>query len=109
MSGRVRDGARTVWLATTFNDEYVRMRGWQRAAREFEHRKEFVAGGMAGYATSEYKKAAEKVGDLDADWNEVEDQVLYRSNSWNILNEPLKQLPQVRPFRPPPAVFVSLS
>ncbi|KAI1785736.1 HlyB/MsbA family ABC transporter [Ganoderma leucocontextum] len=84
-----------VWLATTFNQDYLRMRGWLSAARDLGHRQEFVAGGLAGYATAEFKKAAESLGDLDADWNEVEGQVLYQSSNWNILQEPLKQLPQI--------------
>ncbi|PIL27886.1 ATP-binding cassette transporter [Ganoderma sinense ZZ0214-1] len=84
-----------VWLATTLNQEYLKMRGWQRTVRDIGHRKEFVAGGLAGYATSEFKKAAEKVGDMDGDWMELEEQALYRSNHWNILSEPLKQLPQI--------------
>ena len=73
------------------------MRGWQSAVRDGGHRQEFVAGGLAGYATSQFKKAAEKVGDLDGDWNEVEEQVLHHSSSWNVLKEPLKQLPQACP------------
>ena len=81
------------------------MRGWQSAVRDESHRPEFVAGGRAGYAMSEFKKAAEKVGDLDGDWNEIEDQVLYQPSNWSILKEPLKQLPQVCPFRSPPLVF----
>ena len=74
------------------------MRGWQISVKDMGHRQEFVAGGLAGYATSEFKKASEMVGDLDGDWNEVENQVLHRPSNWTILNEPLKQLPQVSVF-----------
>ena len=72
------------------------MRGWKEVVRDQLHRKEFIAGGLAAYATAEFKKAAERVGDLDADWFEVKDQILHRSGRWGFLREPLHQLPQVR-------------
>ena len=97
--GGVSDSAViAVWLATTFNKGYLKMRGWQLSVKDLAHRKEFVAGGLAGYAISEFKKAAEMVGDLDGDWNEVENQVLHRTSNWTILKEPLKQLQQVSVF-----------
>ena len=72
------------------------MRGWQSTIRELIHRKELVAGGLSGYATSEFEKAAERVRDIDADWNEVEDEAINHSlGSWSIFTEPFKQLPQV--------------
>ena len=105
--GYVCDNVMAVWLATTFNKGYLKMRGWQSSVKDLAHRKEFVAGGLAAYAISEFKKAAEMVGDLDGDWMELEDQVLRRSSSWSyILKEPLKQLPQVRVPCFPCAVFV---
>ncbi|KAI0762249.1 P-loop containing nucleoside triphosphate hydrolase protein, partial [Fomes fomentarius] len=62
-----------VWLATTFNDDYLRMRGWKRVISSTDHRQEFVAGNLTDHAMSEFKKASEKVGSRDADWNEIED------------------------------------
>ena len=85
-----------VWLATTFNQDYLKMRGWKQTVRDVTHRKEFIAGGLANYATAEFKKAADRVGEMDADWNEVREQILSRSSPWGILKEPLAHLPQVR-------------
>lgn len=67
-------GARIVWIATASNEGYLRMRWWQDAVQNSTYRKELVAGGLAGYATSEFKRAAERVGDQDTDWREVEEQ-----------------------------------
>lgn len=78
------------------------MRGWQSIVQDFVYRQELVAGGLAGYATSEFKRAADRIGDLDGDWHEVEDQVMHRDSSTvtrNIFTESLKQLPQARLFK----------
>ncbi|EJF56134.1 HlyB/MsbA family ABC transporter [Dichomitus squalens LYAD-421 SS1] len=102
-----------VWLATTFNQDYMKMQGWKKAVRDLLHRKEFVAGGLAGYATAEFQKAAERVGDMDADWNEVEDQILNRSSAWTMLKEPLTHLPQIyftlRAAQAPASIPLSLA
>ena len=73
------------------------MRGWKQTVRDVTHRKEFIAGGLANYATAEFKKAADRVGEMDADWNEVREQMLSRPSHWGILKQPLAHLPQVRP------------
>ena len=87
-----------VWIATTSNENFLRMRGWQQTIRDFIHQKEFVAGGLAGYAISEFQDAAKHVGDLDADWHEVEERVLCPFSGWTVLAESFKHIPQARPF-----------
>ncbi|TFK81137.1 P-loop containing nucleoside triphosphate hydrolase protein [Polyporus arcularius HHB13444] len=84
-----------VWLAKNVDADYMRMRGWKEVVAQNMYRKEFVAGNLADHATSEYKKAAERVGDDDAEWKDLEYEIRWPLASiWSVFNQPLLQLPQ---------------
>ncbi|EJF60391.1 hypothetical protein DICSQDRAFT_162011 [Dichomitus squalens LYAD-421 SS1] len=85
-----------VWAATTTNEDYVRMEGWRRVIGDPSHRKEVVAGNLAEYASAEFKKASDQVGDRAADFREwLRRQPMRRHfGFWSILEDPLRQIPQ---------------
>ncbi len=102
-----------VWIATTFNSDYLKMRGWKSVISSTDHRQEFVAGNLAYHAMSgiimiiwfwslpcsiafaEFKQASEKVGSHDADWNEIEDMIDIRGYGRRNFYQPLSHIPQV--------------
>ncbi|OBZ79064.1 hypothetical protein A0H81_00117 [Grifola frondosa] len=45
-----------VWAATTKNKDYIRMQGLKRVVNDIEHRKEFIAGNLAGLAHQNSEK-----------------------------------------------------
>lgn len=102
-----------VWIATTFNSDYLKMRGWKSVISSTYHRQEFVAGNLAYHAMSgiimiiwfwslpcsiafaEFKQASDKVGSHDADWNEIEDMIDIRGYGRRNFYRPLSHIPQV--------------
>ncbi|KAI0762243.1 P-loop containing nucleoside triphosphate hydrolase protein [Fomes fomentarius] len=84
-----------VWLATTFNDDYLKLRGWKSIISSTDHRQEFVAGNLADHAMSEFKKASEKVGSHDADWNKIEDTMDIRGYGDLDVFQSLTHIPQI--------------
>ncbi|KAH9920549.1 HlyB/MsbA family ABC transporter [Epithele typhae] len=103
-----------LWLARTVNAAFIKTRGLKRIVQDGNFRKEFVAGNMGEFATSEYTSAAEIVGDQDADWWEWNDQVFDGSRKWiEILEGPFAFIPQlifvVRAVNYPTELPVSLA
>ncbi|KAI0757785.1 HlyB/MsbA family ABC transporter [Daedaleopsis nitida] len=102
-----------VWVATTFNKDYLRMQGWKRVVRDTSYRKEFVAGNLAEHATSEFRKASARVGDLDADWDEISEVLEVSGQFWYALYQPMRHIPQIiftlRAARYPASIPVSLA
>ncbi|KAH9947363.1 P-loop containing nucleoside triphosphate hydrolase protein [Amylocystis lapponica] len=104
-----------VWAATTKNEDYIRMQGLKHVVNDMEHRKEFIAGNLAEYATSEFKQAAKRVGEDAGDYWELQrarrtrDTLSFRS----ILQDPLRELPQIvftfRAVQRPASIPVSLA
>ncbi|KAI0716183.1 P-loop containing nucleoside triphosphate hydrolase protein [Cerioporus squamosus] len=103
-----------IWLARTVNEDFMKMKAWKSVVRSSWHRKEFVAGNLGEHATSEFKNAAERVGDKDAEWSEWEDLIEWPIPSiWSVFNQPLAQLPQIvftfRAAQYPTSIPVSLA
>ncbi|PIL30024.1 ATP-binding cassette transporter [Ganoderma sinense ZZ0214-1] len=57
--------------ATTKNSDYKRMKGWEVIVQDPDHRKELVAGNLAEFATAEYTRTADSLGDDDVNWMEA--------------------------------------
>ncbi|RPD56247.1 P-loop containing nucleoside triphosphate hydrolase protein [Lentinus tigrinus ALCF2SS1-7] len=103
-----------IWLAKTVDHDFIKMKGWKHVVREDLHRKEFVVGNLAGHASSEFKKASERVGDNDTDWSEWGYLIDWPLPSiWSVFHQPLAQLPQIiftlRAAQYPMSIPVSLA
>ncbi|KAJ6456145.1 P-loop containing nucleoside triphosphate hydrolase protein [Mycena sanguinolenta] len=86
-----------VWAATTRDPDYLRSIGLTRVARDPQHRKELVAGGMLDYLVSTYRTATERLGNQAMDFYEAF-QTYHITNRLNLtafLSDPLRELPQI--------------
>ncbi|KAI0762247.1 hypothetical protein C8Q74DRAFT_1220273 [Fomes fomentarius] len=86
--------------------DYLKMRGWKSVISSTDHWQEFVAGNLADHAMSgiimtvcfslaEFKKASEKVGSHNAEWNETEDMIDIWGYGRPNFYQPLSHIPQV--------------
>lgn len=104
-----------VWAATTKNEDYIRMQGLKHLVSGSSHRKEFVAGNLAEYCTSEFKRAAQRVGDKAADFWEIvrEQQFHEKLTLTSLLKDCWRELPQIvfalRAVQHPAHIPVSLA
>jgi len=109
------DRGQGVWAATTRNQDFIKMQGLKRVVSFPVHRKEFVSGNLAEYCTSEFRKAAQRVGDQAGDFWEVrrEWKTRRRLSFASLLKEPWKELPQIvftlRAVQYPASIPVSLA
>ncbi|KAH9972436.1 P-loop containing nucleoside triphosphate hydrolase protein [Lactifluus volemus] len=96
------------WAATTRNQDYIKIEGLKRLVHNPKHRKEFVAGGLSEYLTTEYRTLSDRVGRHATDfWTSYFD-------GWSdgafrpirLLNLPLSELPS---GQQPSSIPVSLA
>ncbi|PIL33930.1 ATP-binding cassette transporter [Ganoderma sinense ZZ0214-1] len=104
-----------VWAATTTNEEYVKMQGWRRVVSDAAHRKEIVAGNLGEYASSEFKKASDKVGDKAGEFREQQrwEAVRQGFSLWTLFEHPFQYVPHIvfalRAIQYPASIPVSLA
>ncbi|KAI0770942.1 P-loop containing nucleoside triphosphate hydrolase protein [Trametes elegans] len=86
-----------VWAATTTNQDYIKLHGWQRTVNETSHRKELVAGNLAEYAIAQCERALSRVGNADGDFTQWRQHGTLRNRFyvWSLLKFPLRELPQI--------------
>ncbi|KAF8665110.1 hypothetical protein AX16_000577 [Volvariella volvacea WC 439] len=86
-----------VWAATTRNIDYIKMEGLKRVVGDGAHRKEIIAGNMAHYLVTEYRRRLKRLGDWARDffatWADYHHQTSL--TAYSILEEILKELPQI--------------
>ncbi|RPD56250.1 HlyB/MsbA family ABC transporter [Lentinus tigrinus ALCF2SS1-7] len=85
----------TAWAVNTRNKDYVKMCGWRKVIKHEKHRKELVAGNLAGYAASEFKAVTDRLGDDDRTWYELEWCKDAHISAWTIVRDVFAHLPQI--------------
>ncbi|KAM5543268.1 hypothetical protein V8D89_003142 [Ganoderma adspersum] len=104
-----------VWAATTTNEDYVKMQGWRRVVGDVSHRKEVVAGNLGEYASSEFKKASDRVGDKAGDFKERQrwEHVRQSFGLWSLFEDPFQYIPHIvftlRAIQYPASIPISLA
>ncbi|OBZ79057.1 hypothetical protein A0H81_00110 [Grifola frondosa] len=104
-----------VWAATTKNKDFIQMQGLKRVVNDMEHRKEFIAGNLAEFSTSEFRETVRRVGDDAGDFWELRRAQESRTGLrfWSLWQDPLRELPQIvftlRAVQYPSSMPVSLA
>ncbi|CAL1697352.1 unnamed protein product [Somion occarium] len=109
----LRDG---VWAATTKNQAYIKLQGLKRIVTFAEHRKEFVAGNLTGYAISLFKQLTATVGSDAGEFWELQNRMARHERSitptW-IFQAAMAEMPQIvfalRAVQYPASIPVSLT
>jgi ABC-type multidrug transport system fused ATPase/permease subunit len=84
----------SAWIATTSDQDYMRMQGLERLINDDFHRKELVAGNLSEYITAQFRKSAQRVGDNTAHFREMHS-IKKRLSVVSILCELMHELPQM--------------
>ncbi|KIY45697.1 P-loop containing nucleoside triphosphate hydrolase protein [Fistulina hepatica ATCC 64428] len=86
-----------VWAATTKDDDYVTSEGLKKTVSTSSHRKELVAGGMWQPMLEEFAARIHRMGTRAGDFFDVitEHRMRERLGLGMLLQEPLKELPQI--------------
>ncbi|KAI0935711.1 hypothetical protein AcW1_000157 [Taiwanofungus camphoratus] len=104
-----------VWAATTKNKDYIKMQGLKHVVNDMDHRKEFIAGNLAEYTTTEFKEAVRSVGDDAGDFWDLRRALMFRDklNFSSFFSEPFREVPQIvfslRAVQHPASIPVTLA
>jgi hypothetical protein len=84
----------SVWIATTTDQDYMRMQGLEQLINDDLHRKELVAGNLSEYITAQFRKSAQRVGDNTGHFREMHS-IKKRLSVVSILCALMHELPQM--------------